>query len=380
MSRTARTRLLGVVALIAGVLFFWLERRILPGDSRPAAPQKNIDLVESVVRIIRSNYVDEPDAARTMRGAFQGMVNSLDALSSFLDKAEVVKLADPDRSRYKDLGLILFKRASNFPLVVGLIEGSPAQKAGIQAGDVVSALDDRSTALMGLPEIRLFSKAPEAKPVKVRIVHENTTKEIMVARGPIYPRSFTFTEQSGTAGILAVHHFYPPLVEDVRRELLPRLAGKPGALIVDLRGSFEGENEEAGKFLNLFLKTAQAGFFEKKDGTKDILACPDAAPLETRPVVLWIDQATMGPAEIVAACLRDSRKIKAVGVLTPGLAARQDVYPLAGGDALLLTTGVFSAASGEKIWAKGIAPDVKLEFDKQDRKIFLDKTLGLLAR
>ena len=380
MSRTARTRLLGVVALIAGVLFFWLERRILPGDSRPVAPQKNIDLVESVVRIIRSNYVDEPDAAKTMRGAFQGMVNSLDTLSSFLDKAEVGKLADPGRSRYMDLGLILFKRASNFPLVVGLIEGSPAQKAGIQAGDVVSALDDRSTALMGLPEIRLFCKDPEAKPVKVRIVHENTTKEIMVTRGPIYPRSFTFTEQSGTAGILAVHHFYPPLVEDVRRELLPRLAGKPGALILDLRGSFEGENEEARKFLNLFLKTAQAGTFEKKDGTKDILACPDAAPLETRPVVLWIDQATMGPAEIVAACLRDSRKIKAVGVLTPGLAARQDVYPLAGGDALLLTTGVFASASGEKIWAKGIAPDVKLEFDKQDRKIFLDKTLGLLAR
>jgi carboxyl-terminal processing protease len=124
------------------------------------------------------------------------MVNSLDTMSSFLDKAEAGKLADPGLSRYNDLGLILFKRASNFPLVVGLIEGSPAQKAGIQTGDVVSALDDRSTALMGLPEIRLFSKSREAKPVKVRIVRENSTKEIMVPRGPIYPRSYTFTEQN----------------------------------------------------------------------------------------------------------------------------------------------------------------------------------------
>ena len=380
MSRTARARLLGLVALIAGVLFFWLERRILPGDSRPPAPQKNIDLVESVVRIIRSNYVDEPDAAKTMRGAFQGMVNSLVTMSSFLDKAEVAKLADPARSRYKDLGLILFKRASNFPLVVGLIEGSPAQKAGILTGDVVSALDDRSTALMGLPEIRLYSKDPEAKPVKVRIVHENTTKEIMVTRGPIYPRTFAFNEQNGTAGILSVHHFYPPLVDDVRRELLPKLAGRKGTLVLDLRGCFEGENEEAGKFLNLFLKTAQAGAFEMKGGAKDILACPGAAPLEALPVVLWIDQTTMGPAEIVAAGLRESRKAKAVGVLTPGLAARQDVYPLAGGDAILLTTGVFGTASGEKVWAKGITPDIKLEFDKQDRKIYLDKTLGLVAR
>jgi len=380
MSRTARARLLGLVALIAGILFFWLERRILPGDSRPAVGQKNIDLVESVVRIIRSNYVEEPDAAKTMRGAFQGMVNSMDAMSSFLDKAEVAKLADPARSRYKDLGLILFKRASSFPLVVGLIEGSPAQKAGVQLGDVVSALDDRSTALMGLPEIRLYSKDPQAKPVKVRIIHENATKEIMVTRGPIYPRTFTFTEQNGTAGILAVHHFYPPLVDDVRLELLPKLAGRKGALVLDLRGSFEGENGEAGKFLNLFLKTTLAGAFEKKGGAKDILACPEPAPLEALTLVLWIDQTTMGPAEIVAACLRESRKAKAIGVQTPGLAAHQDVYSLAGGDALLLTTGVFNTASGEKVWAKGIAPDIKLEFDKQDRKIFLNKTLELLAR
>ncbi len=380
MSRSARARLLGLVALIAGVLFFWLERRILPGDARPSAPQKSVDLVESVVHIIRNNYIDEPDAAKTMRGAFQGMVNSLDTLSSFLDKAEAAKLADPARSGYKDLGLILFKRASTFPLVVGLIEGSPAQKAGIQAGDVVSALDDRSTALMGLPELRLYAKDPEAKPVKVRIVRENTTKEIMVTRGPIYPRTFTFAEQNGTAGILAVHHFYPPLVDDLKRELLPKLAGRSGTLILDLRGCFEGENEEARKFLNLFLKTAQAGAFEKKGGAKDVLSCLEAAPLEALPVVLWIDQATMGPAEIAAACLRESRKAKAVGVLTPGLAARQDVYPLAGGDALLLTTGVFGTASGEKVWGKGIAPDVKLEFDKLDRKVYLDKTLGLLAR
>ncbi len=115
MSRTTRVRLTGLVALIAGMLFFWLEHRILPGDTRPPAPQKNIDLVESVVRIIRNNYVEEPDGVKTMRGGFQGMVNSLDALSSFLDKAEARKLADPARSGYKDLGLILFKRASTFP-------------------------------------------------------------------------------------------------------------------------------------------------------------------------------------------------------------------------------------------------------------------------
>ncbi len=370
---------MGVAALSAGILFFWLERRIWPGDSRPV-PQKNIDLVESVVRIVRGNYVDEPDPAKTMRGAFQGLVNSLDTLSSFLDKAEAAKLADPALARYKDLGLILFKRSSSFPMVVGLVEGSPAQKAGLRTGDVISALDDRSTALMGLSEIRLYDKSPEAGPVKVRFIRENTTKEILVPRGSLYPRSFTYTELTGTAGVLTVHHFYEPLVDDLRRELLPRLEGKPGTLVLDLRSAFEGRNEEAGRFLNLFLKSPQAGYFEKKDGLKEALACPADAPLGSRPLVLWVDQTTMGPAEIAAACLRESRKAKSVGVLTPGLTARQNVYPLAGGDALLLTTGVFATASGEKVWSKGITPDVKLDYDKQDRKIYVEKTLALLAR
>jgi carboxyl-terminal processing protease len=380
MSRRTRVRLLGLVAVTAGILFFWFERRILPGDARQAAPQKNIDLVESVIRIIRNDYLDEPDGAKTMRGGFQGMVNSLDLLSSFLDKAEARKWADANRAKFKDLGMVLFKRPSTFPLVVALLDGSPAQKAGIEIGDVISALDDRSTALMGLQEARLYTKDLEAKPVKVRIVHDNATKEIVITRATIYPRTFTYTEQKGTAGILTVHHFYPSLVDDVKRELLPRLAGKTNTLILDLRRVFEGENEEARKFLNLFVKTDKAGAFEKKGGIQETLVCPEPAPLEALPLVLWVNQATMGPAEIVAACLHDLKKAKVFGLLTPGLTARQDVYTLTGGDALLLTTGVFSTAAGEKIWSKGIVPDIKLEFDKQDHKIFLEKTLTALAR
>ncbi len=380
MSRTTRNRLLSLGALAAGVLFFWVVRLIRPAVAATPAAQSGADLTEAVVRLIRADYVEEPNAKTTMEGGFRGLVNSLDALSSYLDKDAVAKRADAALPAYKDLGLILFKRASSFPVVVGLVEGAPAEKAGLRVGDIVTALDDVSTVLQGLSEIRLALKSPEAKPVKVRIVRDNETKEIPVVRGTVYAKPFTFVEQSGTSGILTVAHFHPPLVAELRAGLVPRLAGKSLPLIIDLRSAYEGGNEEALRFVNLFAQAEKAGQIEKRGGVIDILACPEAAPLEGLPLILWIAPSTMGPAEIAAACLRDLRKAKTVGYLTPGLTARQDVFPLPGGDALLLTTGVFLTASGEKIWSKGIVPDVKLDSVRPDRKAYLEKTAGLLPR
>jgi carboxyl-terminal processing protease len=380
MSRTTKTRLLSLGALAAGVLFFWVARQIRPANAAPAVPQSGSDLTEAVVRLIRADYVEEPNAKTTMEGGFRGLVNSLDALSSYLDKDAARKRADADLPRYKDLGLILFKRASTFPVVVGLVEGSPAEKAGLKTGDLVSALDDGSTILQGLSELRLALKSPEAKPAKIRVIRANETKEFTVVRGDIYPKPFTFAEQAGTAGILTIAHFYPPLVDEIKAALTTRLAGKAKPLIIDLRFAFEGDNEEARRFVNLFVKTAKAGQFEKKGGAKDTIACPEPAPFESLPLILWTAPATMGPAEIAAACLRDLRQAKAVGTLTAGLTARQETFPLPGGDVLLLTTGVFATASGEKIWSKGVPPDVKMDAGRSDKKAYLEKSAGLIPR
>jgi carboxyl-terminal processing protease len=380
MSRTTRTRLLSLGALAAGILFFWVARQIRPASAATHGAQTGADLTEAVVRLIRADYVEEPDPKATMEGGFRGLANSLDALSSYLDKGAARKWADAALPRYKDIGLILFKRASTFPVVVGLVEGSPAEKAGLKPGDVVSAIDDVATILPSLQEIRLTLKSPEAKPVKVRIIRDNETKEIPVIRGNIYPKSFAFAEQAGAAGVLTVAHFHPPLVEELKANLLPRLAGKAKPLIIDLRFAYEGDNEEARRFVNLFVRTDKAGMFEKKGEVKETMACPEPAPLENLPLILWLAPSTMGPAEIAAACLRDLRQAKAVGALTPGLTARQDVFPLPGGDALLLTTGVFFSASGDKIWSKGIVPDVKIEAARPDRKAYLEKSAALLAR
>ena len=380
MPRNKKVWALLVTGVVAAGLFFFLEKGFLPADAQKSPPHDNFKVLESVVRYIRNDYVEEPDPQKTMEGAFQGLVNSLDSLSGYLDKAGAAKYLVPQRRQLKDVGIVLFKRPGAIPLVVGVVEKSPAEKAGIRIGDYLSAVDDRSTLVWSLSEINLYLKDVKAGPIKLRVIRDNSTKEIQAARADIYTRALTLTVQDGTAGVVRVHHLYPPAAADFGKDILPRLRDAKESLILDLRDCHEGDNEEARALLNVFLKTESAGYFEQKGGEKDVLSCPDSAPLAGLPVIVWVNQATMGPAEILAGVLKNQKKAKIVGTATPGLAAKQSLFHLANGDALLLSTGVFCYDSGEKLWGKGIDPDVKLDPGKTDTKAYTEKTLSLLTK
>lgn len=157
---------------------------------------------------------------------------------------------------------------------------------------------------------------------------------------------------------------------------MPAVKGGAGPLVLDLRECHEGDVAEAAAFLNIFLKAEKIGYFEKKGGAKEPLGCPESPVLESLPLVVWVGSATIGPAEIAAGVLRDQKRAKVIGTATPGLTARQDAFPLDQGDSLVLTTGVFCFPSGEKLWAKGVTVDVKLDLAKTETKDYLEKTLA----
>lgn len=378
------TTIRGSRRLLTAVLLavFLLSPAAGPASAEPqrGTPRRGLEILDAVIRYIKADYVNEPDPKTTMEGAFEGLVNSLDVLSGYLDKAAAAKYAAGQKRGLKATGVILFKRPGAFPLVTGVVAGSPAEKAGLRIGDLLSAVDDRSVLVWSLSEIILALKDEEPRPVKLRVIRENTTKEVAVERGDVYARPLTWTSQEGTAGIVRIHQLGAPLVAEFKATAVPKLRGRKSPLILDLRDCHEGSVEEARAFLNLFLKSDKAGTFEKKIGERSVLACPDAAPLDSLPLVLWVNPATMGPAELVAAVLKDVKKAKVVGLPTPGLVSGQEFFPLSDGDALLLTTSVFVTASGDKLWGKGLEPDARVDLDKADTKGYLGKTLGLIAR
>jgi carboxyl-terminal processing protease len=377
MLKTRKSRVLLTTAFAAAVLFFGIEKSILPGAPQKPSPRESFKVMERVIGYIKADYLEEPDAKKIMDGAFQGLVNSLDVLSGYLDKPSAATYAAAVKAPIKDIGVVLFKQPNAFPLVVGVIENSPAAKAGLRVGDYLSAVDDFSTIVWSLTEAEVRLKDPAGGKVKLRVIRDNGTKEMDIERAAIYAKPFTMSAQKGTAGVVRIHHLFAPLAAEFRKTVLPGLTPAAGPLVLDLRDCHEGDVAEAAAFLNIFLKAEKIGYFEKKGGTKDYLGCPGAPALQTQPLAVWVNQATIGPAEIAAAVLGDQKRSKVVGLATPGLTGRQELFPLDQGDALVLTTAVFCFPSGDKLWRKGVTPDVKIDIRKMETKDYLEKTPGL---
>jgi carboxyl-terminal processing protease len=371
--KRARILLFSVLALV--LLFFLLEKSFLPGLISKLSPDRNFELLGRVIQLIKTDYIEEANPDKTMKGAFKGMVDSLDVLSSYLDKESMLRYSQRKEANLKDIGIVLYKRYGSFPQVIGINENSPAEKKGIQLGDFISSLDGRSTLTMSMTEANLYLKNGDEKTIKLRILKREETKEVSVERTVLFEEPFSYAKAEGTSGILKIHQLYPPCVKKIEQEIIPRLKSEKRTLILDLRDCHEGEIGEARKLINLFLKSPNIGYFETKGGTKEILSCQEDAELEKLPLVIWTNQATIGPAEAVAGVLKEFKRGKIIGHPTLGLVAKQNIFVLDDGSGLLLTSGIFYLRSGEKLWEKGIKPDIKINGEDQSLSTYLKKSL-----
>lgn len=365
-------------AFLAAALFFVFQMRFLPGGFKPAAP-KGFELLDSLMRLIRNDYLEEREPVQTAEGAYRGLVNSLDPLSAYLNKDLTAEYL-ARTGRETDPGVVILKRYASFPQVVSVIEGSPAEKIGIKIGDLLSAIEGRNSLSMSLAETRLLLKGTDEQPVKIRVLRGNETLDLDVSRALLFPKPFTFVRTAGKPAILTIHRFAAALDSDLRREVLPALKNPKTALVVDLRNCQDGDLEEALKFVNLFVKTTDAGHFENRGGVKQAVACPAEPELGTLPLAVWVNAGTAGPAEFAAGVLQEVRKVKVVGFPTPGLVGRTEFFALKDESAILITSGVFFLPSGRKLWDEGLRPDVSLPFDKLDEKSYFEKTIPLLPK
>ena len=262
------------VAAALAMLVFGIGAAALPAAPQKTSGRDSFMVMEQVIKYIKADYLEEPDPKKVMDGALQGLINSLDVLSGYLDKPAAAKYGSPNRLQLKDIGAVLYKRSNAFPLVVGLLENSPAARAGLKIGDYLSAVDNESTLVWSLTETVIRLKDAGAGKVKLRVIRDNSTREMDVERAAIYDKPLILAPQKGTAGIVRIPHLYPTLVAEFKKSVLP--AVRPGAapLVLDLRDCHEGEIAEAAAFLNIFLRAEKIGWFEKKGGVWTMVPFP----------------------------------------------------------------------------------------------------------
>jgi C-terminal peptidase prc len=373
--KSQHIRLVILSACVALCLFFIFERNFLPGTSQKPT-HKGFELLANVTRLVKNDYIDERDPAKTMEGAYKGLIDALDPVSSYLSPDATAKYLARG-SGWADIGVILFKRSYGmFPQVAGIIEDSPAEKAGVKQGDYFSSMDDLGTLNWSSCEANLYLKDLEQKPVALKVLRENKTLEIKVERAILFPKPYSFSSENAFA-VLSLHNFFAPCVGDVRKNVLPILKSQKKPFILDLRNCYEGEIEAALDFLNIFIQSPRIGAFEKKGGIVDPVGCPAKPDLARLPAAVWTNQGTMGASELVAAVLQETKKVKIIGTETPGLVSRQELVPLQDKSSVLATSGVFTLASGKKLWEEGVTPDEKIGPEDQSPAAYLKITASL---
>lgn len=374
-----RIKFVLIPALFTVLLFVFLEKNFLPGLSEDNSSDDQFKLVGSVAYLIRDEYVEEPNPAKTMDGAFRGLVDSLDILSSYLDKNTVSKYKQRKDADLKEIGITLYKTYGSFPVIIGIKENSSAEKAGLKLGEPVSIMDGRSTLPMSMIEANLLLKDKSSDPVMLKILRGGESEVVSLERKAIPDQTYSYNAAKGTSGILKIRRLYPPCVNSLKDNLLLTLKTKKKPLVIDLRDCAEGDIEEAEDFLNMFMEDSSSGYFENNQGIKETLSLQRKTELVNLSLVVWTNEATIGPAEAIAAMLKENNKAKVIGFQTPGLVSKQQFIPLEDGSALLLTSAIFHMKKNKDFWEKGIEPDIKIDVEDRTSKAYLKATQELFA-
>lgn len=333
---------------------------------------QTLKLFTEVLEELEKNYVDEVDADTLIHNAIKGMVGNLDPHSSFMPPEAFDDLQDDTKGEFSGIGIVITMK-DNILTVVSPIEGTPAYKAGIQAGDIIIKIDDLSTKGMALWEAVGKMRGPRYKQVLITIVREGATVPLVfdLKRDLIPMTSVRSAVLKPGYGYLRVTNFRMNTVEDMEKHLkkLEQSKDRLKGLIIDLRDNPGGLLDQAIKISDLFLDqgiiVSIKGRLEKN--TQVFNAYPGQDKRDY-PIVVLINGGSASASEIVAGALQDHSRALILGTPSFGKGSVQTVRPLKDGFGIKYTIARYYTPNGRSIQATGIQPDIEVEFEILEKK------------
>lgn len=330
-------------------------------------PNAQLRIFESVLQHIQNDYVDEPNMEKVRAGALRGLAYGLDPYSTYLTPEQVKDYGLTAKNDQVGIGAELSQVAS-YLYVIAPSKGSPADQAGVRAGDIIEYIDGKATRDISLYDAKQLLNGAAGSELKLRILRANSRPlTLAVKRGAFRAPAAEGRMEAGRIGVLRVNSFAQGEAADARTRLQDLVKQGAQKLVVDMRGTAGGSLDEAVAVANLFIKDGTLAQTSGREGKalKTFTADPKAA-IFAGPVVALIDSGTAGAAEVVASALIERNRGQVVGEKSFGAGAEQQLFTLRGGDGLLLTTVKWASANGKPFLGEdrahsGVTPSVEVK-------------------
>lgn len=375
MHNTSRYLLGLLLGLVVGV-FITIGSGVLADrdDLTETIPFEDLKIFTEVFQRIKDDYVEAVDDKALLENAIQGMLSGLDPHSNYLKPEEYDRIMSSTKGEFGGLGIEVGME-DGFVKVISPIDDTPAQRAGIKAGDMIIRLDDTPVKGMTLNDAVEVMRGDPGTKILLTIIRETEEKplKIEIVRDIIKIESIKSRLLEPGYGYVRVSHFQARTVEDLNKaidELKKDNTGDIKGLILDLRNNPGGILKAAVEVSDAFLSEGIIVYTEGRidDASLKFDARPDDL-IHGAPIVVLVNGGSASASEIVAGALQDHKRAVIMGHQTFGKGSVQTILPMNNNAALKLTTARYYTPAGRSIQAEGIEPDIKLnkvEMTKQD--------------
>jgi len=315
-----------------------------------------------IVHLIEEQYVDDINASDIINNALKGMLSNLDAHSSFMDKKETKELQVQTHGEFGGLGITVGMKEGALTVIAPL-EGTPADKAGIKAEDIILKIDDQATIGMTIDKAVSLMRGKPHTPIDLTIVRkeENKPLKIKIIRDIIEIQSVYSKTIGDDILYLRITSFDQKVVSGMKKAIKNHPKAK--GIVLDLRNNPGGLLNQAIGVVDMFVKTGTIVSQKGKIPEENLVYNATMNNSDTKtPLVILVNGGSASASEIVSGALQDHKRAVIVGKKTFGKGSVQVVMPINQDEALRLTIARYYLPSGRTIQAVGVTPDVEVSY------------------